>query len=152
MENYQSTLWVFFVSPSTKAIPSLKFLNKYVYYIFLYIVIQWTQSQRKSIWGEMASSEALQAAKVYRNLLKSVKKHIGTEEHKVHFTDFIKQEFQKSRQQIDPSLIQHKVKLARDFTILLNSVHHHKVLLCVRVCMCMYTCVYFCGLMVCSLF
>ncbi|KAL8093268.1 uncharacterized protein LOC141688818 [Apium graveolens] len=77
----------------------------------------------------MASSEVLQAAKVYRNLLKSVKKHIGTEEHKVHFTDFIKQEFQKSRQQIDPSLIQHKVKLARDFTILLNSVHHHKILL-----------------------
>ncbi|WOG96184.1 hypothetical protein DCAR_0415515 [Daucus carota subsp. sativus] len=77
----------------------------------------------------MASSEALQVAKLYRHLLKSVKKHIGTEEHKVHFTDFIKQEFQKSCQQIDPSLIQHKVKLARDYTILLNSVHHHKDLL-----------------------
>lgn len=77
----------------------------------------------------MGSAEALQAAKVYRHLLKAVKKHIGTEEHKIHFTDFIKQEFQKSRQQFDPSFIQQKAKLARDFTFLLNSVHHHKDLL-----------------------
>lgn len=91
----------------------------------------------------MGSLEALQAAKVYRHLLKAVKKHIGTEEHKIHFTDFIKQEFQKSRQQFDPSFIQQKVKLARDFTFLLNSVHHHKVYhVYTSLCSCIHGCLF----------
>lgn len=71
-------------------------------------------------------SEVLQAAKVYRHLLKSVKKHIGNEENKRHFTDYIIQEFHKV---MDPVTAQQKIKLARDYTYLLNSVHHHKELL-----------------------
>uniref|UniRef100_A0A5B7BPS3 Complex 1 LYR protein n=1 Tax=Davidia involucrata TaxID=16924 RepID=A0A5B7BPS3_DAVIN len=77
----------------------------------------------------MGSFEALQTAKVYRHLLKAVKKHIGKEDHKSHFTDYIAQEFRKNSQQSDLSSIQHKIKLARDYSYLLNSVHHHKDLL-----------------------
>ncbi|MCD7467839.1 hypothetical protein HAX54_005485 [Datura stramonium] len=81
----------------------------------------------------MGSSEGLRATlMVYRNLLKAVKKHIGKEEHKVHFTDFIKEEFRKNRNleyPKDPSFIQQRIKLAQNYTYLLNSVHHHKDLL-----------------------
>lgn len=67
---------------------------------------------------------------VYRNLLKAVEKHIGKEEHKVHFTDFIREEFKKNRNleyPKDSSFIQQRIKLAENYTYLLNSVHHHKV-------------------------
>ncbi|XP_010269809.1 PREDICTED: uncharacterized protein LOC104606362 [Nelumbo nucifera] len=74
-------------------------------------------------------SEALQAAKVYRHLLKAVRKHIGKEENKRHFSDFITQEFRKSFDLSDQSAVQQKIKLAHDYTLLLNSVHHHKDLL-----------------------
>ncbi|OVA19714.1 hypothetical protein BVC80_9059g33 [Macleaya cordata] len=67
--------------------------------------------------------ESLQTVRVYRNLLKAVKKHIGTEESKRHFTDFITQEFRKT---LDPS---QKINLASDYTYMLNSIHHHKDLL-----------------------
>lgn len=69
---------------------------------------------------------------VYRNLLKAVEKHIGKEEHKVHFTDFIREEFKKNRNleyPKDSSFIQQRIKLAENYTYLLNSVHHHKDLL-----------------------
>ncbi|KAL5725067.1 hypothetical protein ACHQM5_008254 [Ranunculus cassubicifolius] len=71
-------------------------------------------------------SELLQAAKVYRHLLKSVKKHIGNVENRGHFTDYIIQEFHKV---LDPSIAQKKLRLAHDYTYMLNSVHHHKELL-----------------------
>ncbi|XP_071736351.1 uncharacterized protein [Rutidosis leptorrhynchoides] len=77
----------------------------------------------------MGSGEALKAAKVYRELMKAVKKHIGKEEHKTHFVDFIKSEFRKNGDQIETSSIQHKIKLAREYTYMLNSVHHHQDLL-----------------------
>ncbi|KAL3537559.1 hypothetical protein ACH5RR_000925 [Cinchona calisaya] len=77
----------------------------------------------------MGSSEGIQAAaKVYRSLLKAVRKHVGKEAHKAHFTDFIKQEFRNSSSG-DLSFIHQKIKLAHDYTFLLNSVHHHKDLL-----------------------
>ncbi|XP_043712153.1 uncharacterized protein LOC122660953 [Telopea speciosissima] len=74
-------------------------------------------------------SEVMQAAKVYRQLLKSVDKHIGKEEYKRHFRDFIAQEFRKSSELSDPLAAQQKIKLARDYTYLLNSVHHQMDLL-----------------------
>ncbi|KAI8006750.1 hypothetical protein LOK49_LG07G01168 [Camellia lanceoleosa] len=76
-----------------------------------------------------SSVEAIQAAKVYRHLLKAVKKHVGKEEQKSHFIEFISQEFRTSHEQLDLSSIHQKIKLARDYTFLLNSVHHHKDLL-----------------------
>lgn len=69
---------------------------------------------------------------VYRNLLKTVKKHIGKEEHRVHFTDFIREEFRKSRNleyPKDSSFAQQRINLAQNYAYLLNSVHHHKDLL-----------------------
>ncbi|GMH27944.1 hypothetical protein Nepgr_029787, partial [Nepenthes gracilis] len=72
---------------------------------------------------------ALHAADVYRRLLKSVKKHIGKEDYKSHFRDFIAEEFQKNRNLSVQSSVQNKLKLADDYTFLLNSVHHHKELL-----------------------
>ncbi|KMT05329.1 hypothetical protein BVRB_7g174640 [Beta vulgaris subsp. vulgaris] len=74
-------------------------------------------------------SETLHAVKVCKHLLKSVKKHIGQEDYKRHFTDFIKEEFQKNDKLSDPSSVQNKLKLARDYTFLLNSIHHQKELL-----------------------
>ncbi|XVF83303.1 hypothetical protein PTKIN_Ptkin16aG0476000 [Pterospermum kingtungense] len=77
----------------------------------------------------MGSQQALATAKVYRNLLRAVKKHIGKEEHKKHFSEYITQQFRKNCQVSDPSLVTQKIKLANDYTFLLNSVHHHKNLL-----------------------
>lgn len=61
---------------------------------------------------------------VYRDLLKAVRKHVGKQEHNSHFTDFIKQEFRNNINSENPQ----KLKLAHDYTVYLNSVHHHKVL------------------------
>ncbi|XP_058079428.1 uncharacterized protein LOC131227641 [Magnolia sinica] len=74
------------------------------------------------------SLEAMQVAKVYRHLLKAVVKHIGKDGSKRHFKDFVTQEFRNSVELSDAAA-QQKIKLARDYTCLLNSVHHHKELL-----------------------
>ncbi|KAF3433856.1 hypothetical protein FNV43_RR24959 [Rhamnella rubrinervis] len=75
------------------------------------------------------SSEALQVAKVYRNLLKAVKNHIGKEDNQRHFREYVTEEFRTNSTLSDFSSIQQKIKLASDYTFLLNSVHHHKDLL-----------------------
>ncbi|CAL5404427.1 unnamed protein product [Camellia sinensis] len=86
--------------------------------------------EKLTVGLKMGSSvEAIQAAKVYRQLLKAVKKHVDKEEKKSHFIEFISQEFRTSHEQLDLSSIHQKIKLARDYTFLLNSVHHHKDLL-----------------------
>jgi len=72
---------------------------------------------------------SLAGAKVYRHLLKAVKRHIGKEETKKHFAEYVTEEFRKNCVLSDPSSIQQKIKLAKDYTYLLNSVHHHMVLL-----------------------
>ncbi|KAJ4845888.1 hypothetical protein Tsubulata_026854 [Turnera subulata] len=70
-----------------------------------------------------------QAATAYRQLLKAVRKHVGREDRQRHFADYVTQEFRSNRNLSDPSSVQRKIKLARDYTFLLNSVHHHKDLL-----------------------
>ncbi|XP_050209082.1 uncharacterized protein LOC126659796 [Mercurialis annua] len=78
----------------------------------------------------MSSEASLNALKVYRQLLKAIKKHIGQEQdYKKHFKDFVMIEFRKNSNLSENSSIQQKIKLARDYTFLLNSVHHHKDLL-----------------------
>ncbi|CAN6568639.1 unnamed protein product [Malus baccata var. baccata] len=72
------------------------------------------------------SGEALQVAKVYCHLLKAVKKHVAKEENKRHFIKYTTEEFRNNCKLSDPSSIQHKIKLAENYTLLLNSVHHHK--------------------------
>ncbi|KAI3974336.1 hypothetical protein MKX01_031005 [Papaver californicum] len=57
----------------------------------------------------------LENLRVYRNLLKAVKKHIGTEE------------FRNTSSLTDPSLIKHKINLASNYTFMLNSIHHHQL-------------------------
>ncbi|CAH9114590.1 unnamed protein product [Cuscuta epithymum] len=76
---------------------------------------------------------------VYRNLVKGVKKHIRREEHKAHFTDFIIEEFRTSnnteaavaaaKKGLSQTHQEGRLKLAKDYTFLLNSVHHQKDLL-----------------------
>jgi len=73
-------------------------------------------------------SDAFQTAKIYRHLLKAVKKHIGNEEHKSHFLEFVTSEFRNNQTLSDGAAVQQKIKIARDYTFLLNSVHHQKVL------------------------
>ncbi|KAK9282734.1 hypothetical protein L1049_010954 [Liquidambar formosana] len=68
-------------------------------------------------------------AKVNHHLLKAVKNQPGKEESQRHFRDFITQEFRKNIELSDLSSIQQKIRLAHDYTFLLNSVHHHKDLL-----------------------
>ncbi|KAG8503301.1 hypothetical protein CXB51_001286 [Gossypium anomalum] len=77
----------------------------------------------------MGSQQAMEAVKVYRVLLKAVKNHIGKEEYKKHFSQYIAEQFRKNSQLSDPSLVAQRIKLANDYTYLLNSVHHHKDLL-----------------------
>ncbi|KAI3850304.1 hypothetical protein MKX03_028860 [Papaver bracteatum] len=71
----------------------------------------------------------LESLRVYRNLLKAVKKHIGTQGTKKHFTDYITQEFRNSSSLTDPKLIKHKINLASNYAYMLNSIHHHQGLL-----------------------
>ncbi|RZC45986.1 hypothetical protein C5167_038940 [Papaver somniferum] len=71
----------------------------------------------------------LESLRVYRNLLKAVKKHIGTQGTKKHFTDYITQEFRNTSSLTDPKLIKHKINLASNYTYMLNSIHHHQNLL-----------------------
>lgn len=73
------------------------------------------------------SSGTLGAAKIYQRLLKAVKKHIGHDGCRRHFRDFVTEEFRKNINLSDQTAIQSKLKLAHDYTFLLNSVHHHKV-------------------------
>lgn len=72
------------------------------------------------------SSEAVQVAKTYRQLLKAVKNHIGKEDTKRHFVDYVTQKFRDKATVSEPNSVQQKIKLARDYTFLLNSVHHQK--------------------------
>ncbi|CAL9062494.1 unnamed protein product [Musa banksii] len=74
-------------------------------------------------------SEAIQAAKVYRSLLKAVKKYIGNDGSKRHFRNYITEEFRKNASVSDQATVENKIKLAHEYTFLLNSVHHHKELL-----------------------
>ncbi|CAN7122496.1 unnamed protein product [Brassica rapa subsp. narinosa] len=74
---------------------------------------------RKMSGGEVVVT----AARVYRDLLKAVVKHVGKEDHKSHFTDFVKTEFRKKKAH---SL--EKINLARNYTYLLNSIHSHKTM------------------------
>ncbi|CAN8253361.1 unnamed protein product [Cochlearia groenlandica] len=76
----------------------------------------------------MSGEVALAAARVYRDILKSVVKHVGKEDHKSHFVDFLKQEFRKKNGNSD-SLTREKINLARNYAYLLNSIHSHKELL-----------------------
>ncbi|KAG1365527.1 hypothetical protein COCNU_12G005270 [Cocos nucifera] len=81
--------------------------------------------------GSLVSEKqgTMQVAKVYRQLLKAVDKHIGKDGGKRHFRDFIIEEFRKNANLSDQAAVQNKVKLAYNYTFLLNSVHHHKELL-----------------------
>ncbi|KAG4915390.1 hypothetical protein JHK87_052947 [Glycine soja] len=45
------------------------------------------------------------------------------------FIEFVTSEFHNNRNLSDSVAIKQKIKLARDYTFLLNSVHHHKELL-----------------------
>ena len=86
---------------------------------------------RRGPWrlkGLKMNSEALQVAKVYRQLLKAVKKHVGKEESKKHFVDYVAQKFRDKSILSKPHSIQQEIKLARDYTFLLNSVHHQKAI------------------------
>lgn len=78
---------------------------------------------------QMGSEASFQTAKIYRHLLKAVHKHIGKEDKKRHFREFITSEFRKNSSLSDGAAGQQKIKLAQDYTFLLNSVHHHKALL-----------------------
>ncbi|XP_047336460.1 uncharacterized protein LOC124940026 [Impatiens glandulifera] len=79
--------------------------------------------------GFSSSAASWKAMNIYRNLLKAVRKHVGKEDYKRHFTEFVTQEFRKSSSISDHSVIKQKLKLARDYTLHLNSLHYHKELL-----------------------
>eukprot|EP00250_Pteridium_aquilinum_P027141 c34293_g1_i1 orf=236-574(-) len=63
---------------------------------------------------------------VYRKLLKTLKTHVGS---KASFRDYIVEEFRKNAGLTDRDLISKNLQLAKDYAILVQSVHHHKELL-----------------------
>uniref|UniRef100_A0A7N0V722 Complex 1 LYR protein n=1 Tax=Kalanchoe fedtschenkoi TaxID=63787 RepID=A0A7N0V722_KALFE len=68
------------------------------------------------------------AGRAYRAVLKAVKKHVGAEDHhKKHFNDFVTQQFRRAAS--DDDAVQGRLRLARDYAFMLNSVHQHKELL-----------------------
>ncbi|CAN6441837.1 unnamed protein product [Victoria cruziana] len=71
----------------------------------------------------------MEVVTAYRHLLKAVDKHIGKEGTKKQFRDFIIQEFRKKTNVSDEHVIRQMIKLAKDYALMLNSVHHHKGLL-----------------------
>lgn len=74
-------------------------------------------------------------AKAYRGLLRAVNKHLGEEDAKRRFQEYVNQEFRSNSALLDPLDVRRKVMLAKDYTFLLNSVHHHKVMLfCIVLC------------------
>lgn len=84
------------------------------------------ESKRRGKARMNSSIEVANAAAkaAYRNLLRAVRNHVGKEDHKSHFTDFIKHEFRINVSSQNPP----NLKLAQDYTFYLNSVHHQKVL------------------------
>jgi len=73
-------------------------------------------------------SNSMEAFRIYRNLLRAVRTHIGNA-NKTHFQEYIMAEFRKNKDIQESSLVQQKLKLAHNYALLLNSVHHHKDLL-----------------------
>ncbi|CAA6661944.1 unnamed protein product [Spirodela intermedia] len=71
----------------------------------------------------------MRVGRVYRELVKSLEKHVGTSGKNKHFRDFVAGEFRRNSRLSDEAAAQRELKLARDYTFLLNSVHHHKELL-----------------------
>ncbi|KAF3328842.1 Complex1 LYR-like protein [Carex littledalei] len=71
----------------------------------------------------------MRVGSVYRRLLKAVNKHIGKDGGKGHFRDFISQEFRKNSALSDQEAARQKLKLASNYTYLIDSVHHHQDLL-----------------------
>ena len=69
----------------------------------------------------------MKVGRVYRTLLKSLKKNVGTNGKNAHFRDFVAGEFRKNSSLSDDFAVQRELQLARDYSFLLNSVHHHKV-------------------------
>ncbi|KAG6551321.1 hypothetical protein Mapa_007107 [Marchantia paleacea] len=69
------------------------------------------------------------ARAVYRDLLRSLNKHVSRGSENRQFQKFVAEEFRKFRDLSDPALIEKKLCLAKDYTMLVNSVHYHRNLL-----------------------
>jgi hypothetical protein len=66
---------------------------------------------------------AARPAHVYRDLLKTVRKHANGD----HFSDYIRQKFRDSVVSKDPDAVQKTIALAKDYAYLVKSIHAHKV-------------------------
>jgi Complex 1 protein (LYR family) len=82
--------------------------------------------------------EARRAATVYRRLLKAVDKHIGKDGGKGYLREFVSEEFRKNSALSDQEAARQKLKLASDYTYLINSVHHHKVISLILFSFCLF--------------
>ncbi|KAI5070839.1 hypothetical protein GOP47_0015182 [Adiantum capillus-veneris] len=71
----------------------------------------------------------METRSVYRNLLKTLRTHVGKGSTKTDFRDYIAQEFRKNAGLTDKDLIKKRLQLAEDYAGLVQSVHHHKALL-----------------------
>lgn len=68
---------------------------------------------------------AARPAHVYRDLLKTVRKHADGD----HFSDYIRQKFRDSVASKDADALQKSIALAKDYAYLVKSIHAHKDLL-----------------------
>ncbi|KAL3702310.1 hypothetical protein R1sor_020332 [Riccia sorocarpa] len=69
------------------------------------------------------------ARAVYRDLLRALNKHVTGNGNNRQFQKFVREEFKKFKDLSDPVLIEQKLSLAKDYAMLVNSVHYHKDLL-----------------------
>ncbi|KAL2635021.1 hypothetical protein R1flu_006500 [Riccia fluitans] len=69
------------------------------------------------------------ARAVYRDLLRALNRHVTGGSDNRQFQKFVGEEFRKLKDISDPTLIEQKLLLAKDYAMLVNSVHYHKNLL-----------------------
>jgi hypothetical protein len=103
--------------------------------IFVAEVLQAPKKERGGRGGEKRKNEKMAGSgrEAYRNLLRTISKHVTAKTKNPEFSAFIREEFRRHAHLKEGDDAQHSIQqkhaLARDYAFLVNSVHAHKELL-----------------------
>jgi hypothetical protein len=67
---------------------------------------------------------------VYRQLLKSIDRHITSIANNKQWRNYVAAKFRQGREVADPQIIAARIQLADDYTFLINNIAHHQVCAC----------------------
>jgi hypothetical protein len=101
--------------------------------IFVAEVLQAPKKERGGRGGEKRKNEKMAGSgrEAYRNLLRTISKHVTAKTKNPEFSAFIREEFRRHAHLKEGDDAQHSIQqkhaLARDYAFLVNSVHAHKV-------------------------